>query len=75
MANKAIHTVSDGDVWINRREGESSGIGGTYDTQAAAVEAGRELARSEGTEHLIHGADGEIRERNSYGNDPYPPKG
>jgi hypothetical protein len=24
---------------------------------------------------LIHGEDGRIRERNSYGNDPYPPKG
>jgi hypothetical protein len=23
----------------------------------------------------IHGQDGRIRERNSYGNDPYPPKG
>jgi hypothetical protein len=24
---------------------------------------------------LIHGENGRIRERNSYGNDPHPPKG
>ncbi|EGD1666955.1 DUF2188 domain-containing protein, partial [Escherichia coli] len=23
----------------------------------------------------IHGRDGQIRERDSYGNDPFPPKG
>ncbi len=31
------------------------------------------LAR-EKTEHLIHKKDGTIGERNSYGNDPYPPR-
>ncbi|MCI5039252.1 MAG: DUF2188 domain-containing protein [Donghicola eburneus] len=24
---------------------------------------------------LIHGENGRIRERNTYGNDPFPPKG
>lgn len=27
------------------------------------------------SEVLIHGENGRIRERNSYGNDPHPPKG
>ena len=27
------------------------------------------------TELLIHGQNGQIRERSSYGNDPFPPKG
>ncbi|MBY0544383.1 MAG: DUF2188 domain-containing protein, partial [Gammaproteobacteria bacterium] len=26
-------------------------------------------------EHFIHGKDGKIQERNSYGNDPFPPRG
>ncbi len=26
-------------------------------------------------ERIIHGEDGKIRQKNSYGNDPYPPKG
>jgi hypothetical protein len=33
------------------------------------------MARNSRVEHLIHGTDGQIRERNSYGNDPNPPKG
>ena len=27
------------------------------------------------SEMVVHGTDGRIREKNSYGNDPYPPKG
>jgi hypothetical protein len=29
---------------------------------------------NQGSELLIHGQNGQIRERNSYGNDPHPPK-
>jgi hypothetical protein len=29
----------------------------------------------ERTEHLIHNLDGTIAERNSYGSDPFPPRG
>lgn len=32
-------------------------------------------ARRDKVEHLIHRKDGSIGDRNSYGNDPYPPKG
>ena len=44
-------------------------------TKAEAVKRGRELAIAAKTEHLIHNMDGTIAERNSYGNDPYPPTG
>jgi hypothetical protein len=37
--------------------------------------AARETARREQSEVIIQGEDGQIRERNSYGNDPHPPKG
>lgn len=45
------------------------------DTQAEAYEKGREQSMREGLELCLHGKDGQIREKNSYGNDPYPPKG
>ena len=45
------------------------------DTQAKATTIATEIARNQQSELLIHGANGQIRERNSYGNDPYPPKG
>lgn len=44
-------------------------------TQKEAFEIARNIAKNQGSEVLIHGKDGKIREKNSYGNDPYPPKG
>jgi hypothetical protein len=46
-----------------------------FSTQDAAIRHGREVARNNGSELYIHRADGTIRERNSYGRDPFPPKG
>jgi hypothetical protein len=42
---------------------------------AEAQAAGRAAAKKDGVEHLIHKKDGTIGDRNSYGNDPHPPKG
>lgn len=75
MAKKPpVHTVPHKDGWANRREGASR-VSKTFDTKAAAQSAGRDTAKRESTEHLIHKKDGSIGGRNSYGNDPYPPKG
>lgn len=75
MAKKPdVHTVPHGDGWANKRAG-SDRVSKTFDTKADAQSAGRETARREKTEHIIHKKDGTIGERNSYGNDPYPPKG
>lgn len=45
------------------------------ETQAQAIEKGRTIAKNQGSELCVHGRDGKIREKNSYGNDPFPPKG
>jgi hypothetical protein len=39
-----------------------------------AVEAGRAVARELKVEHTIHLSGGTIGEKNSYGNDPFPPQ-
>lgn len=44
-------------------------------TQWEAIKIGRDIAKNQGSELFIHNKQGQIRERNSYGNDPYPPKG
>jgi hypothetical protein len=69
-----VHTVPHGDGWANRRAG-SNRVSKQFDTKADAQAAGRATAKREGTEHVVHKRDGQIGERNSYGNDPYPPKG
>jgi hypothetical protein len=35
----------------------------------------REIAKNQKSELFIHGKDGKIQRRDSYGEDPYPPKG
>lgn len=44
-------------------------------TQSEAIQIGKAIAKAQGSELLIHNKQGQIRERNSYGNDPHPPKG
>ena len=74
MAKVGQHVVPSGNGWSVRRAGASR-ASGTYATQQEAVERGRELARRQKTELYIHGEDGRIRDRNSYGCDPLPPEG
>lgn len=45
------------------------------DTQSEAAQLGRERARKDHIEFFLHGRNGQIRERDSYGHDPFPPKG
>lgn len=74
MTRKAQHVVPRGNHWAVRSTG-SVRASGLYDTQKEAISIARERARSQGTELFIHGEDGRIRARDSYGNDPVPPKG
>jgi hypothetical protein len=74
MAGKNQHVVQREDGWAVRGEGNSRDTT-LHSTQAKAAQAARDIARNQQSEVLIHGRDGRIRERDSYGNDPYPPKG
>lgn len=44
-------------------------------TQSNAINIAREIARKQEAELVIHRPNGQIRDKDSYGNDPYPPKG
>lgn len=71
--DRNVQTVPIGDGWGNKVGGTQ--VGETFRTQDAAVEAGRQLAMQNRGEHSIHGTDGKIREKNSYGNDPRDSRG
>lgn len=72
--SKRIHVVPYGDGWATRREGVNR-VGSTHRTQSSAADAARSTAIRERGEVIIHRPDGRIRDSNSYGNDPFPPKG
>ena len=46
-----------------------------HNTQKSAIQSATSTARFDKTEVVVHGRDGKIREKNSYGKDPFPPKG
>ena len=71
---KNQHVVKRDDGWAVHGENNTRDTV-IKPTQQEAFEAAREIARNQSSEVLIHGRDGKIRERNSYGNDPHPPKG
>lgn len=44
-------------------------------TQAEAYDVARSIAINQRAEVVLHGRNGRIRAKNSYGNDPFPPRG
>lgn len=46
-----------------------------HQTKREAVDAGRRVSRTQGTELRIHNKDGRIASSDSHGGDPHPPKG
>lgn len=44
-------------------------------TQADAINIARTISRNQGSELVIHRPNGQIRDKDSHGHDPYPPKG
>jgi hypothetical protein len=74
MSAKSQHVVPSKDGWRVIRSG-STRASSTHSTQDEAVKVARARAQSFKSELYIHGKDGRIRERNSYGKDPVPPKG
>ena len=71
------------DYWTSKRKDGKWGVkkagasraSSIHETQENAWKEARRLARGDGSEAFLKGKDGKIRARNSYGNDPYPPKG
>jgi hypothetical protein len=46
-----------------------------HPTNAAAETKGKEMAKARRTEHIIQDKSGHIQRKDSYGHDPYPPRG
>lgn len=68
-----IHTVPnpEGEGWANVRNGEVLTV---HRTKVKAVGWGRNMARRRKEEHTVHNQNGQIAWKNSYGNDPFPPR-
>jgi len=71
---KNQHVVPHDGTWAVRGEGNSR-VTSTHGTQAEAQAAARQIAIKQHSEVVIHRPNGQIRDKDSYGNDTFPPKG
>lgn len=73
MSKKNVHTTPNpsGKGWVNQVGGK---VMSQHRTQENAAARGRSIAKQNESEHAIHRRDGTIGTKNSYGNDPHPPK-
>ena len=70
---KNQHVVPHGDEWAVRGAGNAK-VTKIVSTQAQAIEVAKEIAKNQHSEVVIHRPNGQIRDSDSYGNDPMPPR-
>ncbi len=60
-------------MWETKKEGQEKPISSSH-TKVTAEEKSVREAKKAKVEHIIHNMDGKIRDKDSYGKDPIPPK-
>lgn len=74
MKKNSQHIVKDHKGgWVVKKGGAAKATK-HFDTQEEAIKRGRQIAKNQKAEFYIHGKDGKIRDKDSYGGDPCPPK-
>ena len=72
MSKKDFHVVYSGSRWSVKRGGIELS---SHRTQKNAEMSAIQKARWTRSEIVVYGKNEKTREKNSYGNDPHPPKG
>ena len=73
MTKKNQWVIKYGDIWAVKGEGNKR-VTKVTKTQKEAIDIGKKIAKNQKTELIIQNAKGEIRSKDSYGKDSYPPK-
>jgi hypothetical protein len=71
---KNVHVLPQGSSWAVKTEKSEKAYRIT-NTQKDAIEIAREIAKNQQSELIIHRPNGEIRQKDSFGNDSFPPVG
>lgn len=74
MSGKNQWVVNNEDGWAVRGENNSR-VTAVFRTQEEARLKAVGIAKNQQSEVIIQNREGKIRQKNSYGNDPFPPKG
>lgn len=71
---KNQHVVPHGSGWAVKGAGNQKATKVTS-TQKEAIKVARNIAKNQKSELLVHNQKGQIRQKDSFGNDNFPPKG
>lgn len=74
MNKRNQHVVPRDDQWAVRGAGAKRDTE-LFDRKQDAVDRAREISRNQQTELVVHGQNGRIQQKDSHGNDKFPPKG
>lgn len=74
MSKKSVHVVPSNGSWVVKTAGASRATRVTA-TQSEAIQVARQIAINRKAELIVHRVNGTIRSKDSFGNDPFPPKG
>ena len=70
---KNQHVVPNGQNWAVKGAGNQK-YTRIVTTQKEAINIARKIAKNQQSELVIHRKNGKIRDKDSYGNDPFPPR-
>ncbi|WP_276947499.1 DUF2188 domain-containing protein [Haematobacter massiliensis] len=74
MKGRNQHVVPHSSGWAVRGAGAQK-VTSVHATQRDAIGHARQISQNQQSELLIHGRNGQIRARDSFGKDPFPPRG
>jgi uncharacterized protein YdaT len=74
MSKKNQHVVPHGNQWAVKGE-KNERATKIVDTQTEAIKIARDIAINQKSELVIHRPNGQIRDKDSHGNDKFPPRG
>jgi hypothetical protein len=70
----SIHVTPHGDDWQVKRAGNQR-ASAVCNTQAECISLAKSMAKKSNSELYVHNKEGQIRAKNSYGDDPVKTKG
>lgn len=73
--SKSIHVTPHPDGGWQVKKAGAKRASSKHRTQKEAIDSARSTSKREKSELVIHRPDGRIRDKDSHGNDPFPPRG
>lgn len=74
MSKKNVHVLPNGKSWGVKVEGNEK-MSKNFNTQKEASVYGKQRAIEESSELIVHGKNGQIRQKDSFGKDTFLPRG